>query len=160
MTGPDRIWAFDYDLQDNDGTWRNWQCWSDSDPKPLNAAQYIRRDPIVLAALPEVQAMIARPLDPAPYDFDIAQLFDAVQIGGKVYVSMDSHIDLMERHSALARIEREAEARGRVKGLREAAGVCRKVRASSADESEGVGALDCASAILARADHIEKEGGA
>ena len=59
MTGPDRIWAFDYDLQDNDGTWRNWQCWSEDHPKPLNASEYIRRDPAVLAALPEVQALIA-----------------------------------------------------------------------------------------------------
>ena len=59
MTGPERIWAFDYDLQDNDGTWRNWQCWSEDHPKPLNATEYIRRDPAVLTALPEVQAMIA-----------------------------------------------------------------------------------------------------
>ena len=59
MSGPDRIWAFDYDLQDNDGTWRNWQCWSEDHPKPLKATEYIRRDPAVLAALPEVQAMIA-----------------------------------------------------------------------------------------------------
>lgn len=59
MTGPDRIWAFDCDLQDNDGTWRNWQCWSEDHPKPLNATEYVRRDPAVLAALPEVQAMIA-----------------------------------------------------------------------------------------------------
>ena len=41
---PERIWAFDYDLQDDDGAWRNWQCWSDSDPKPLNATEYIRAD--------------------------------------------------------------------------------------------------------------------
>ena len=59
MSGPDRIWAFDYDLQDNDGTWRNWQCWSEAHPKPLNATEYIRRDPAVIAALPEVQALIA-----------------------------------------------------------------------------------------------------
>ncbi len=59
MSGPDRIWAFDYDLQDNDGTWSNWQCWSEAHPKPLNATEYIRRDPAVLAALPEVQALIA-----------------------------------------------------------------------------------------------------
>lgn len=58
MSGPDRIWAFDYDLQDNDGTWRNWQCWSEAHPKPLNATEYIRRDPAVLAALPEVQAIV------------------------------------------------------------------------------------------------------
>ena len=59
MSGPDRVWAFDYDLQDNDGTWRNWQCWSEAHPKPLKATEYVRRDPAVIAALPEVQALIA-----------------------------------------------------------------------------------------------------
>ena len=59
MSGPDRIWAFDYDLQDEDGTWRRWQCWAEDHPKPMRATEYIRRDPAVIAALPEVQAMIA-----------------------------------------------------------------------------------------------------
>lgn len=41
---PERIWAFDYDLQDNDGTWKNWQCWGENHPEPLQAIEYIRAD--------------------------------------------------------------------------------------------------------------------
>ena len=61
MNWPDRIWAFDYDLPENDGTWRNWKCWSEALDEPLNdaAAEYVRRNPAVLAALPEVQELIA-----------------------------------------------------------------------------------------------------
>jgi len=44
MTAPDRIWAFDYDLQDEDGTWRNWQCWTQDSPAPLMATEFIRTD--------------------------------------------------------------------------------------------------------------------
>jgi hypothetical protein len=127
------------------------------------------RGPATIAALPEVQALIA-----AAYE-DAARLCDAKHADymiskgrdPKKYESAHSllarsirNLTPAEATAALAQIEREAEARGRAMGLREAAGVCRKVRASSADESEGVGALDCASAILARAAEIEKEGGA
>lgn len=53
---PDRIFAFDYDLQDDDGTWRNWKCWDELHPAPLNAIEYIRRDAV--CDLPEVKALV------------------------------------------------------------------------------------------------------
>lgn len=58
MTGPDRIWVNTDDVEDG-------CCPVASEPygdgkfyRPTSATEYIRRDPAVLATLPEVQAMI------------------------------------------------------------------------------------------------------
>lgn len=47
--GPERIWAFDYDLQDETGEWKTWQTWTENLPFPFQATEYIRAD---LAAQP------------------------------------------------------------------------------------------------------------
>jgi hypothetical protein len=41
---PDRIYAFDYDIAEDDGTWKNWTVWSVDNPSPINATQYLRAD--------------------------------------------------------------------------------------------------------------------
>lgn len=52
MIGPDRIWAWSrLEWKTDSGTWSVCEL-----PR---STEYIRRDPAVLAALPEVQAMIA-----------------------------------------------------------------------------------------------------
>lgn len=57
MTGPERIWAFDYDdcSSDNEDEWRlKVPIWTAKDPHPIEAPQYIRADlvpAIVRAAL-------------------------------------------------------------------------------------------------------------
>lgn len=44
MTAPERIFAFDYDLQDETGNWKNWQVWTEAHPRPLLATEYVRAD--------------------------------------------------------------------------------------------------------------------
>lgn len=60
MTGPDRIYL-DADADAEDGYFP--RCFAD--PKYCNepAIEYIRRDPAVLAALPEVQALIRQAVE-------------------------------------------------------------------------------------------------
>ena len=56
MTGPDRIWA---ERKTMPGDPAENGYWESRNLYALTMAEYIRRDPAVLAALPEVQAMIA-----------------------------------------------------------------------------------------------------
>ena len=60
MTGPDRIWA-------NVSVWSLDQPlageWNHCDVGSPDDAEYIRRDPAVLAALPEVQALIRQAVE-------------------------------------------------------------------------------------------------
>lgn len=56
MSGPDRIWATAYYSQSRSEHVREW---SERGYDDRQAYQYIRHDPAVLAALPEVQALIA-----------------------------------------------------------------------------------------------------
>ena len=56
MSGPDRIWATAYYNQNRSEHVREWAT------RPYEEkqnAEYVRRDPAVLAALPEVKAMLA-----------------------------------------------------------------------------------------------------
>ena len=108
MTGPDRIWAFDYDLQDNDGTWRNWQCWSEDHPKPLNATEYIRRDPAVLAALPEVQALIAAAYEVAA---------EASMSSGPSYYMTQTDGGFKETHTKLGAFSFRTDTRDAIRAL-------------------------------------------
>ena len=53
MTGPDRIWAWPWEVNPQIGQWT-------AERQIIGeGTEYIRRDPAVLAALPEVQALIA-----------------------------------------------------------------------------------------------------
>jgi len=149
MTGPDRIWAFDYDLQDDDGTWRNWQCWSDSNPKPLHATEYVRRDTAVLAALPEVQALIASAYEAA------AEYVEHLSTG-----HADELRALTPADAKAAQARRDAQMMA--KGMRMAAEVYAKnelIRMAAWDRlrSWRHAVYD---AILARAAEVEKDGGA
>lgn len=138
MTGPDRIWAFDYDLQDNDGTWRNWQCWSEDHPKPLNATEYIRRDPAVLAALPEVQALIAAAYEVAAKVVDTCNAegpYQSIGAAGRIraLTPADATAALAARDAAMI-----------ARGMREAATLLREQGYGTAPKQ-----------ILARAAEIE-----
>lgn len=44
MTAPERIFAFDYDLQDEAGNWEKWQVWTEAAPTPISAIEYVRAD--------------------------------------------------------------------------------------------------------------------
>ena len=59
MSGPDRIWAWPWEVNPRVGQW--------SAEREIvgEGHEYIRRDPAVLAALPEVQALIAGAFDAA-----------------------------------------------------------------------------------------------
>lgn len=51
MTAPDRIWAYPSYVT-------GWNSANAHDRPIINATEYVRRDPAVLAALPEVQALV------------------------------------------------------------------------------------------------------
>lgn len=59
MSGPEPIWAWwEYDIDHR--AVKYWSEYHDEDQKgKFDYAEYVRRDPAVLAALPEVQALIA-----------------------------------------------------------------------------------------------------
>jgi hypothetical protein len=66
MSGPERIWAWSLDTTDRDNRPTTETGWEDTDhdakwyadwDKPLT--EYVRRDPAVLAELPEVRALVA-----------------------------------------------------------------------------------------------------
>lgn len=76
MTGPDRIWA---ERKTMPGDPAENGYWESRNLYALTMAEYIRRDPAVLAALPEVQAMVAaayevRPALTAPRDGTLVRL--------------------------------------------------------------------------------------
>jgi len=154
MTGPDRIWID-----------RHGGNWSPVDGGTQDI-EYIRRDPAVLAALPEVQALIA-----AAYDAAAAMIEDNVrhakELGREIWPIPDLRtVTSHDATAALARIVREAEARGRAMGLREAAGIAEGAWGEGpTGHYDNGGTMDgwnlacshVASAILARADQIEKD---
>lgn len=143
----------------------------DEDWTAYSALLADRRDPAVLAALPEVQALIAAAIE-AGADKCFHPSWQAKTSGDWMLARAAGAIRALtpaDATAALARIEREAEARGLVKGLREAAeiaGLNAWKHAGDDDYSRGMdaGAIHqvkaCCDAILARADQIEKEGGA
>lgn len=160
MTGPDRIWID-----------RHGGNWSPMDGGTQDI-EYIRRDPAVIAALPEVRALIAAAYEVAARLCD-AKHADYMISKGRDPEKYESAYSFLARSirnltpadatAALARIEREAEARGRVKGVREAAeiaGLNAWKHAGDDDYSRGMdaGAIHQVDAILARADQIEKDG--
>lgn len=123
----------------------------------VSVAAWDTRDPAVLAALPEVQALIA-----AAYEVAVGASVGLVN--SRVYFSARARKDddqfaqairnltPADATAALARIEREAEARGRVKGLREAAGIAWLI-----EDGDRWTRAAAQAAILARADQIEKD---
>jgi hypothetical protein len=69
MTAPDFIWAWCFNGQD-DGSWGEWGGYARQshlqaigDREQKSGSVYVRRDPTVLAELPEVQALIAAAVD-------------------------------------------------------------------------------------------------
>lgn len=159
MTGPDRIWV-------------NWKPADDEHPPNVVGAatvyshintmaypvEYIRRDPATLAALPEVQAMIAAAYEGAAKACDrIAGNVkdfarDHRRAAGQCAAAIRATSGASNSAAALAQIEARAEARGRVVGLREAAEWVRPQRNDVTATGE-----EFANAILARAAEIEKD---
>jgi len=137
-----------------------------------------RRDPAVLAALPEVQAMIAAAYEVAAKSAGTYCHLRTVQ-GGRLRTPavFTTHtwqeiqdcvraLTPADATAALARIERDAEARGRVKGMREAAEVAFGAWGEGpTGHYDNGGTMDgwnlacshVASAILARAEQIERD---
>ena len=133
MTGPDRIWID-----------RHGGNWSPVDGGTQDV-EYTRRDPAVLAALPEVQALIAAAIDVAAQVVDTCNAegpYQAIGAAGRIRALTPA-----DATAALARIVREAEARGMVKGMREAATLLREQGYGTAPKQ-----------ILARAAEIERDG--
>ena len=62
MSAPKRIWAFDYDLQDETGDWKTWQTWTEELPSPFQATEYRRADlpptDAEVLAHPKVKALV------------------------------------------------------------------------------------------------------
>ena len=149
MTGPDRIWID-----------RHGGNWSPVDGGTQDI-EYIRRDPAVLAALPEVQAMIA-----AAYEVAAAMIEDNVrhakELGREIWPIPDLRtVTSHDATAALARIVRKAEARG----MERAAARARVYASNYEQSSDGRNTFILlaewadaeAAAILARADQIEKD---
>ena len=152
MTGPDRIWIDRYGGK-----------WSHADGGTQDV-EYIRRDPAVLAALPEVQAMIAAAYEVAAQTVATQGDSSATEaLGQRICCSghmcgcqgatvedwllhLIRALTTSDATAALARIVREAEARGMVKGMREAATLLREQGYGTAPKQ-----------ILARAAEIESD---
>ena len=129
MTGPDRIWID-----------RHGGNWSPVDGGTQDV-EYIRRDPAVLAALPEVQAMIAAAYEVAAKVVDTCNAegpYQSIGAAGRIRALTPA-----DATAALARTVQDAEARG----MRRAAAIALRKR------GEG----DTPEAILARAAEIERD---
>ena len=133
MTGPDRIWID-----------RHGGNWSPVDGGTQDV-EYVRRDPAVLAALPEVQALIAAAYETAAKVVDTCNAegpYQAIGAAGRIRALTpdDATTALAARDAAM-----------RAQELREAAEWYR-VEGWKLDED------DVPDAILARAEQIEEDG--
>ena len=90
MTGPDRIWAWPWEVNPRMGQW------SDAQEIVGDGNEYIRRDPAVLAALPEVQAMIAAAYEAAARACD-AKHAEYILGKGHAPEKYDSHFSQLAR---------------------------------------------------------------
>ena len=141
MTRPDRIWA---ERKTMPGDPAENGYWESRNLYALTMAEYVRRDPAVLAALPEVQAMIAAAYEAAERNlraYCVSQVFKETlteQLCSAIGTPADAT-------AALARTVQDAEARG----MRRAAAIAIRKR------GEG----DTPEAILARAAQVEKDAG-
>ena len=181
MTGPDRIWlTFEDRGASWSGSYRSFRCTTLDHSEARRGAddypEYIRRDPAVLAALPEVQALIA-----AAYEAAAKFLTDTVAEWScghdarhcdcwrdKEQWSLAAEavdgLTPADATAALARIVREAEARG----MERAADRARVYASNYEQSSDGRNTFILlaewadaeAAAILARAAEIEGESGA
>ena len=176
MTGPDRIWA---ERKTMPGDPAENGYWESRDLYALTMAEYIRRDPAVLAALPEVQALIAAAYDVAAQTVATQGDSSATEaLGQRICCSghmcgcQGATVEEWLLHliralapadatAALARIVREAEARG----MERAADRARVYASNYEQSSDGRNTFILlaewadaeAAAILARAEQIERE---
>ena len=90
MTGPDRIWIDRYGGK-----------WSHADGGTQDV-EYIRRDPAVLAALPEVQAMIAAAYEVAAKRMDAGFSYNAGN-AIRALTPADATAALAAREAAISR---------------------------------------------------------
>lgn len=134
----------------------------DEDWTAYSALLADRRDPAVLAALPEVQALIAAACEVAAAMIE-DNVRHAKELGREIWPIPDLRtVTSHDATAALAQIEREAEARG----LERAAARARVYASNYEQSSDGRNTFILlaewadaeAAAILARADQIEKEG--
>lgn len=128
MTGPDRIWID-----------RHGGNWSPVDGGTQDV-EYIRRDPAVLAALPEVQAMVAAAYEVAAYAVTEAGRAWLGASGARAAIRALTPADAT---AALAARDAAMIARG----MREAATLLREQGYGTAPKQ-----------ILARAAEIERDG--
>ena len=181
MTGPDRIWV-------------NWKPADDEHPPSVVGAatvyphintmaypvEYVRRDPAVLAALPEVQALIAAAYEVAAQTVATQGDSSATEaLGQRICCSghmcgcrgatveewllhLIRALTPADATAALARIVREAEARG----MERAADRARVYASNYEQSSDGRNTFILlaewadaeAAAILARAEQIDRDG--
>ena len=165
MTGSDRIWpvgGYAPGLymckcstcgKTHHADKRAWQC--------ADCVIQRLRDPAVLAALPEVQALIAAAYDVAAKVVDTCNAegpYQAIGAAGRIRALTPP----AEATAALARIVREAEARG----MERAADRARVYASNYEQSSDGRNTFILlaewadaeAAAILARAEQIERDG--
>ena len=173
MTGPDRIWA-----TEDKGNFGEDKFFTTRPMKGLT--EYIRRDPAVLAALPEVQAMIAAAYEAAAQTVATQGDSSATEaLGQRICCSghmcgcrgatveewllhLIRALTPADATAALARIVREAEARG----MERAAARARVYASNYEQSSDGRNTFILlaewadaeAAAILARAEQIERDG--
>jgi len=82
MSAPKRIWAFDYDLQDETGDWKTWQTWTEELPSPFQATEYRRADlpptDAEVMAHPKVKALVEA-LEKVKTDLQYLEQWVAIQ---------------------------------------------------------------------------------
>ena len=135
MTGPERIWID-----------RHGGNWSPVDGGTQDV-EYVRRDTAVLAALPEVQALIAAAYEVAERNlraYCVSQVFKETlteQLCSAIGTPADATAALAARDAAM-----------QAKGMREAAGI-----AWALEDGDRWTRAAAQNAILARADQIERD---
>lgn len=128
MTGPDRIFAIAWETDAGHGEW---------DVLDNDGTEYVRRDPAVLAALPEVQALIAAAYEVAAERMDAGFSYNAGN-AIRALTPADATAALAARDAAM-----------RARGMREAAemiermGFTARFLRARAAEIEGDGRITC-----------------
>ena len=141
MTGPDRIWID-----------RHGGNWSPVDGGTQDV-EYIRRDPAVLAALPEVQALIAAAYEAAASVLDDECDLARIALPQAVPVLRADARDIRALTPADATAALAArDAAMQAKGMREAAGI-----AWALEDGDRWTRAAAQNAILARAEQIESD---
>lgn len=146
MTGSDRIWA-----TEDKGNFGEDKFFTTRPIKGLT--EYIRRDPAVLAAIPEAQALIAAAYEAAASVLDDECDLARIALPQAVPVLRADARDIRALTPADATAALAArDAAMQAKGMREAAGI-----AWALEDGDRWTRAAAQNAILARADQIERD---